>query len=213
MAIRRECFDASSGDCCSDLINGAGWFPGVHKSAKFCLYAAKKGSHTDGLRVAFGIRSQGDLLKAFAEKNPVRLSPSVVRSFSPEALAIMEISSPADLTLATRMHGAWPAFGSGEGLQPQHKHMRELDMDKRQLGLSRGVTGACRVRGADGPAVRSPSEGVQIGESPKRRLGRFPLLPTVPNVQPQSTFVRATSRRKTVGTTPFYLSRRLLQHR
>jgi hypothetical protein len=129
MAIRRALFEHFEWRLLLGLENsGAGWFPGVHKSAKFCLYAATKGGSTDALRVAFGIRSQTDLVDAIAAKSPVFLSPSIVRSMSPDALAIMELLSPADFNLAVRMHGAWPAFGSGDDLRPRHKHMRELDM-------------------------------------------------------------------------------------
>lgn len=129
MAIRQELLEHFEWRLLVGLENvGEVWFKNVHSAAKFCLYVARKGAQTHGIRVAFNIKSPQQLSQALTSRTPILLSPSAIRSFSPEALSIMELSSPVDFELATRMHAAWPAFGNESRRPPQHKHMRELDM-------------------------------------------------------------------------------------
>ena len=129
MAIRRELFEHFEWRLLLGFENvGEVWFKNVHNSAKFCLYVARRYAQTASIRVAFNIKSPQDLNQAIGSRTPILLTPSAIRSFSPEALSIMELTSPIDFELATRMHATWPAFGN-EGRQPPlHKHMRELDM-------------------------------------------------------------------------------------
>lgn len=129
MAIRRELLDQFEWRILVGLENASEvWFKNVDTRAKFCLYVARKSGRTRGIRVAFNIKSPQELTLALTSRIPILLTPEAIRSFSPEALSIMELRSPVDFELATRMHAAWPAFGNEGHLAPEHKHMRELDM-------------------------------------------------------------------------------------
>jgi hypothetical protein len=129
MAIRQKLLDTFDWQLLIGLENsGEVWFKGVDTRAKFCLYVARKGSATTRLRVAFNVRSQVQLTATLASADAIYLSPDTIRQFSPDALAIMELNSRADVEIATKMHAAWPSFGSAQSLPPKHKHMREVDM-------------------------------------------------------------------------------------
>jgi hypothetical protein len=129
MAIRRELFERFDWRLLLGLENaGEVWFEGVDSRAKFCLYTARKLGRTRSIRVAFNVRSHQELSDSLGTNTPIYLTPDAIRAFSPEAFSIMEVSSAADLELATRMHSCWPTFMNKERHPPLHKHMRELDM-------------------------------------------------------------------------------------
>lgn len=107
------------------------WFKDVDTRMKFCIYAAQKGESSDMLNVAFNLRTPTALAEALSGST-LRLPVQMIREFSPEALAIMELASQVDIDVAAQLYAAVPAFGAPH-LRPRHFHMRELDMtnDKR----------------------------------------------------------------------------------
>jgi hypothetical protein len=127
MAIRRALYETSRLDCLLGFENtNEVWFPGVHTAMKFCLYAAQVGRQTGSFRAAFNIRSQEQLAEVKSGRFlniPVRL----IKEFSPDALAIMELGSQIDIDIATKMY-RWPAFGDVTAGLPHRVYMCELHM-------------------------------------------------------------------------------------
>lgn len=114
MAIRQSLFET----CRLDRVYGFEnanevWLTDVHTAMKFCLYAARVGEQTDSFRAAFNIRSLTQLAEVKGGRSliiPMRL----VKTFSPDALAIMELSSQLEIDIAAKMY-RWPAFGDEMG--------------------------------------------------------------------------------------------------
>lgn len=203
MAIRRELFERFDWGLLIGFENsGEGWFKGVHKSARFCLYAAKRGEQTQSIRVAFNVRSEGELIAALASRSPVRLTPSTIRSFSPEALSIMELNSSIDLELATRMHSAWPAFGNDERLPPSHKHMRELDMTNDRALFLEHPPGLPLYEGRMVGLFDHRAKGYRSGKARTADWVEFSFSDPEKRIQPQF-FVRQEDLPDKLGTRPF----------
>jgi hypothetical protein len=136
MAIRRALFDRFEWRLLIGFENTREvWFRGVHTAAKFCLYAARKGGPSETIGAAFNVRSLNSL-NAVKNGAVLQLSVRLIETFSPDALAIMELSSQRDIDIAARMYDAWPAFGDRGAGPPSHHHMRELDMtvDRERFG-------------------------------------------------------------------------------
>ena len=94
MAIRQELFNGFDLKRVLGFENSRGtWFPGIHRSQKFCIYNARKGGRTKSFQVAFNIRSPEQLSQVMAGEC-LTLPVSLVKEFSPEALAIMELGQP-----------------------------------------------------------------------------------------------------------------------
>jgi hypothetical protein len=127
MAIRHALFEECRLDCLFGFENANEvWFPGVDSRMKFCLYAAKVGGETESFRAAFSIRSQEILAEVTRGKwlsMPVRL----VKTFSPDALAIMELGNQQDVDIAGKMY-RYPAFGDVTADPPHREYIREIDM-------------------------------------------------------------------------------------
>ncbi|MDP2316549.1 MAG: N-6 DNA methylase [Pseudomonadota bacterium] len=128
-AIRRHMLTRFVVDPLLGFENAAGiWFPGVHRSQKLCVYAARKGEEsTPALRARFGIRTVPDLSRALAG-DLLRIPLEMVREFSPDALAVMEFSSQLDIDIAAKMYSRWPKFGDESAVAPYRHYMREIDM-------------------------------------------------------------------------------------
>lgn len=127
MAIRQALYETCRLDCLYGFENtNEAWFPGVHTAMKFCLYAAHVGDTTDTFRAAFNIRSIAGLADVKSGRYllmPVRL----VREFSPDALAIMELGNQMDIDIAAKMY-RWPAFGDESADPPTREYMAEVHM-------------------------------------------------------------------------------------
>lgn len=128
-AIRRHMMDRYLLDPLLGFENAAGvWFPGVHRSQKFCIYAAQRGEQpTPALRARFGIRTIVHLAAALGG-DLLRVPLAMVREFSPDALAVMEFTSQLDIDIAAKMYARWPKFGDEAAGPPYRQYMREIDM-------------------------------------------------------------------------------------
>ena len=126
MALRRALFDRFDWRILIGFENAREtWFPGTDSRLKFCLYAAVQGGRTETVAVAFNVRSPEQLDEA--RRDLLRLSPKLVREFSPDALAIMELGTQLEIDIASRMYADWPKFGDGGG-SPARLYCREVDM-------------------------------------------------------------------------------------
>ncbi len=133
MAIRRALYEI----CRLDQVYGFEnanevWFADIDTRMKFCIYAAHVGLKTDSFQAAFNIRSLNQLAEVKAGHSlniPVRL----VKEFSPGALAIMELGSQMDISIAAKMY-RWPAFGDTSASPPVPDCVAEIHMgNNREL--------------------------------------------------------------------------------
>jgi hypothetical protein len=127
MAIRRALYETCQLERVYGFENANEvWFTGIDTRMKFCLYAAHVGLQTDSFRAGFNIRSLKQLAEVEAGRSlniPVRL----VKEFSPDALAIMELGSQMDIDIAAKMY-RWPAFGDDTAGPPIRVYMAEVHM-------------------------------------------------------------------------------------
>jgi Eco57I restriction-modification methylase len=128
MAIRKEMIEGNSLEALLGFENAAGaWFPGVHRSQKFCVYSLRRMGRTTVLRAAFNIRSPEELRRATSGR-ALSLPAKLISEFSPEALAILELSDQRDIDIAQKLYAHWPKFGDESAGEPIRRYMREIDM-------------------------------------------------------------------------------------
>jgi hypothetical protein len=127
MAIRKELFENFRLDILFGFENAKEvWFPGVDSRAKFSLYAAQKGGATDLFQAAFWIRSPGALAQVRAG-DALTLPVTMVREFSPDALAVMEFRGQRDIDIARKMYARFPPLGQVVADTAHRSYLRELE--------------------------------------------------------------------------------------
>ncbi len=127
-AIRAAFYSGTSLECLFGFHNGhRAWFKGVHGSQKFCLYVAKLSGETTVFRAAFDLKDPAELQEAVS-RTSVLLPISLVKEFSPDALAIMELADQTTINVSRKLYEAWPRFGDTTGGPPFRRYMREVDM-------------------------------------------------------------------------------------
>lgn len=127
MAIRKSLYES----CRLNLIFGFEnanevWFTDIDTRMKFCIYAARINGQTEEFQAAFNIRSY-ERLSAATSGDSLRIPVRLVKEFSPDALAIMELGNQQDIDIAAKMY-RWPAFGDESAGPPKRVYMREIDM-------------------------------------------------------------------------------------
>ena len=128
MALRRELLDKFRWESLRGFENTREiWFKGVHSAAKFCLYVAQRGGHTDSILMAFGLRSHGRLAEVSAGVM-LRVPVALLRKFSPDALAVMEFHSQTDVEIANKMYESAPSLGDPNAGPPTRYFVSELHM-------------------------------------------------------------------------------------
>jgi len=127
-AIRAAIFELFRLDRVIGFENSRGiWFPSVDTRAKFCLYAAWKGGSTESFHAAFRVNSEQRLADAAGGRH-LTLPVSLVREFSPDALAVMEFAAQSEIDVCRKMYGRYPKFGEKITAMPNRVYMREVDM-------------------------------------------------------------------------------------
>lgn len=127
MALRQELFERFRLDLLLGFENAKEvWFPGVDSRAKFALYAAQKGGVTSIFPAAFWIRSPLDLAAARGG-NSLQLPVTMVREFSPDALAVMEFRGQRDIDIARKMYARFPPLGHVVPNSAHRAYLRELE--------------------------------------------------------------------------------------
>lgn len=110
------------------LVNLRGvWFPAVHPQFEFCLYVAWKGGPTTTFSAGFRVASL-DQLSSSTDGKVLQLPASLVREFSPDALAVMEFAAQTDIDICRKMYAHYPKFGEQVPGQPQRVYMAEVHM-------------------------------------------------------------------------------------
>ena len=129
MAIRQELFDVFELRRILGFENSREvWFAGIDSRTKFCIYHASKGGRTKSFRVAFNIRSPEQLFQVLSGEC-LTLPVKLVKEFSPEALAIMELGSQREIDTTVKMYERWPKFGDKQAGPPVRFYMREIDKE------------------------------------------------------------------------------------
>ena len=159
MAIREALFDRFELRTLLGFENARGiWFPGIHFAAKFAIYAARAQGHTDAFTASFNIRTV-EALQAAQSGAALNIPVAMVRKFSEDALAIMELKSQSDVAIATRMYNRWPDFGKSLVGLPYRQYMAEVHM------------GGDRTLFADSPPGLPVYEGRMISAYDHRAKG------------------------------------------
>jgi hypothetical protein len=141
MAIRRELFDAFELRRILGFENHREvWFAGIDSRTKFCIYNARKGGRTKSFQVAFGIRAPEQLSQVQAGEC-LAIPVSLVKEFSPEALAVMELGSQREIDIAAKMYERWPKFGDKQAEPPIRFYMREIDKETDHSVFSESPNG------------------------------------------------------------------------
>jgi hypothetical protein len=129
MAIRKELFEHFQLESILGFENHReNWFKGIDSRTKFCIYSAKKDSRTEEFRVGFNIRDVDQLSRVLGGPRSA-FQVELVKQFSPDSLALIELSHPADLQIAAKMYKAFPAFGDLSAGPPYRFYMREIDKE------------------------------------------------------------------------------------
>ena len=141
MAIREALFERFELRTLLGFENARGiWFPGIHFAAKFAIYAARAEGHTDAFTASFNIRTVEALNAAQAGK-ALKIPVAMVREFSEDALAIMELHSQRDVDIATKMYARWPKFGQVINGAPYRHYMAEMHMGNNREEFDDGSGG------------------------------------------------------------------------
>lgn len=128
MAIRQAFFE----ECELTLLLGlentsATWFSEIHKSQKFCIFSLKKHSHTTSFLTSFNIKKEDELSNTL-KAGLLEMSVKMIRVFSPDALALMEVSNQEEIDIIEKMYSCWPTFGDESIGSPYRTYMAEIHM-------------------------------------------------------------------------------------
>lgn len=138
-AIRAELFDAFEFRYLVAFENKRKvWFD-IDSSTKFAIYVAIRGGQTSEVAAVFGVNSTQRLAE-LQRGLPIRIPVSLVREFSPDALAIADIAHPSDIAIVRKIYASLPKFGSVVPEAPAVRYMREVDMgnDNEDFGTDAG---------------------------------------------------------------------------
>jgi hypothetical protein len=139
-AIRAALFDRVGLTRLLGLENTAKvWFPRVDTRMKFCMYVSRHGRPTEAFRATFRIGSHKRLAEAVATEELV-IPVSLVREFSPDALAIMEFAAQTEINIFRKMYEGYPKFSEHIDGLPNRIYMAEVHMgNDRSLFTDRAV--------------------------------------------------------------------------
>jgi hypothetical protein len=102
------------------------WFD-IDSSTKFAIYVAVRGGSTTEVAAAFGVNTV-QRLADLQREIPIRLPVSLVREFSPDALAIADIAHPSDIDIVRKIYARLPKFGDEVTSAPAVRYMAEVHM-------------------------------------------------------------------------------------
>lgn len=126
-AIRAELFEHWNLDFMLGFINtGEQWFDGADATMRFGAYSARHSGRTTDFSVGFQIKNPADLVAVLAKS--YQLSVDIVRSQSPEALAISETIGGIDSKITDHLYLQWPAFGIASEDFPRRVYQTEIHM-------------------------------------------------------------------------------------
>ncbi|MFO0651305.1 MAG: N-6 DNA methylase [Polyangiales bacterium] len=185
MALRETLFKK----CVWELLLGfenAGevWFKGTDTRLKFAIYSGRRGGVTEALEAAFLIRSPEALRFALAG-GTMKLPVSMVREFSPEALAVMEFRSQRDIAIAKKMYARWPKLGEKVSGAAHREYLRELESGHVQQLLTNDPSGLPHYEGRMVAQYDHRAKGYRSGTARSAVWEDLPFGHPNKGVQPQ----------------------------
>ena len=137
--LRRRLLAECDLDALVGFNNHQAIFP-VHRSVRFLLLTASRGSPTTNIACRLGehdpacLEQVGDEPAARCSWFQVRLQPELIRRLSGDDLSIPEICSAMDLGIAERLAGRFPRLGSSEGWSVRFSRELNATDDRRYFG-------------------------------------------------------------------------------
>ncbi len=163
MAIRQHLFDRFTLDRVLGFENARQiWFQGIDGRTKFAIYSAQSDGVTSSFDAAFNIRSPAELARALGG-SCMNVPVSMVEEFSPDALAIMEFQSQAEIDIATRMYARWKKFGEAQVDSPCRHYMTEIHMGSDREMFDESATGLPLYEGRMVAAYDHRAKGYRSG--------------------------------------------------
>ncbi|KYF49453.1 hypothetical protein BE08_33025 [Sorangium cellulosum] len=179
------------------------WFPGVHRSQKFCIYSSRRGTEVRYFRAAFGLRTLSQLAEA-VRANLLEVPVDTVHNFSPDTLAFAEFQGQRDIDLATKMYSIWPKFGDSSAGPPYREYLYEIDLaDDRGL-LSEDRAGLPLYEGRMVGQYDHRAKGYRSGRGRSAEWEEFAFGDSQKAICPQWYIPRNKVPKKSVGRSLIY---------
>jgi len=137
-ALRRRLIAECDVDALVGLDNRRGMFP-IHRSVKFLLVTATKGSPTSSIACRLGepdpaaLESDDGGPPTRSPWFPLRITPHLIRRLSGESLAIPDLRVAADIAVAERAAALFPPIGSEAGWSARFGRELNATDDRRSF--------------------------------------------------------------------------------
>jgi Eco57I restriction-modification methylase len=115
--LRRHVLDRSAVDTLVSIENRDGLFP-IHRGLRFLLMTSTVGAATAALRCRFGVRSPDvldELPDLGVDPGALTVSRELIVRLTGDQLAIPDLRTPADLSIAAKIASTIPALGDTAG--------------------------------------------------------------------------------------------------
>jgi hypothetical protein len=109
---------------------------------------------------------------------------SLVREFSPEALAVMELGNQTDIDISAKMY-RWPKFGDMTAGPPTRVYMREVDMGNDRELFTEDRRGIPVYEGRMVDQFDHRAKGYRSGRGRAAEWTDLPFSLTTKSIQPQ----------------------------
>jgi hypothetical protein len=186
MKIREELFERCSLQSMFGFENHRhAWFDGVDTRAQFAIYVAQIPGNTERFQVAFNIRSQAELTVAMNSQGAIDFPVSLVREFSPDALALMELGSQRDIDIAAKMYSAHSKFGDDSAGPPHRQYMAEIHMGNDRYLFTENPSGVPLYEGRMVGAYDHRAKGYRSGRGRKADWVDLAFSDSSKAIQPQ----------------------------
>ena len=133
---------------------------------------------------AFNIRSP-DAFGSTPPKSFLRIPVSVVREFSPDALAIMRFETQAEVETVAKPYALWPKFGDASAGEPYREYMAELHMGNDRERFSEDPAGIPLYEGRMVWQYDHRAKGYRSGRGRASVWESLPFDDTGKSIQPQ----------------------------
>jgi len=184
MAIRKALFETCQLASVFGFENASEvWFRDVDTRMKFCAYSARLGGQTESFAAGFNIRSQEQLTNA-AGGSCLRVPVRLVREFSPDALAVMELGNQRDIDIAAKMY-RWPAFGDETAGPPRRVYMAEIHMGNDRELFTEDASGVPLYEGRMVAQFDHRAKGYRCGRGRAAVWEDLPFSNPSKSIQPQ----------------------------
>ena len=160
------------------------WFKGIDSRAKFAVYCAEYPGFTERVTAGFNIREPARLAEVMAGGS-LAIPVSLIREFSPDALAMMEFRSQRDIDIASKMYERWPKFGDETAGPPYRGYMREIDMGNDRDLFSEDPAGLPLYEGRMVGQYDHRAKGYRSGRGRAAVWEELPFGDPSKSIQPQ----------------------------